>query len=195
LACVVMANAAATRSGMAAGHEASLAWSQQAGVGQWKVDGGIGLPGKLLWKFKVTPQARAVAPDVWIEFGTQGDLYRTYDVNLSVSIPETLPLPRVSVPEGKDAPYVLGSRHPDGESAVATISRNPGAKGRPRLVFPLADVALDVGELTRPVGMKVADFVSAHHLDYLEIDHSWCGAETKWTEREIEFFEKHRSEF
>jgi hypothetical protein len=67
-----------------------LAWSQQAGVRNWKVDWGIGIPGAPLWKFKVTPKARRVAPDVWIEFGTQGDLYRTYDVNISVSIPETI---------------------------------------------------------------------------------------------------------
>ncbi len=67
-----------------------LAWSQQAGVGNWKVDWGIGIPGKPLWKFKVTPKARRAAPDVWIEFGTQGDLYRTYDVGITVSIPETI---------------------------------------------------------------------------------------------------------
>ena len=67
-----------------------LAWSQQAGVRNWKVDWGIGLPDKPLWKFKVTPRARAAAPDVWIEFGKQGDLYRTYDVGLTASIPETI---------------------------------------------------------------------------------------------------------
>jgi len=42
---------------------------------------------------------------------------------------------------------------------------------------------------------KLADFASAHGIDYLEIDHSWCGAETKWTSQEIEFFEKHKSKF
>jgi len=67
-----------------------LGWSQQAGIGNWKVDWGIGIPGKPLWKFKVTPQARRAAPDVWIEFGSQGDLYRTYDVSILVSIPETI---------------------------------------------------------------------------------------------------------
>lgn len=45
---------------------------------------------KPLWKFKVTPQTRAVAPDIWLEFNTQGDLYRTYDVHVSVSIAETI---------------------------------------------------------------------------------------------------------
>lgn len=29
----------------------------------------------------------------------------------------------------------------------------------------------------------------------MEIDHSWCGAETRWTAREIEFFEKNKSKF
>lgn len=225
---------------------------------------GIGMPGKPLWKFKVTPKARSVAPDVWIEFGTQGDLYRTYDVAISVSIPETirrigefltkqdsndwrlincedevyigagagctygvmrhplvgnmpngkpdaffiphfrdvkrridevtravrwhriaqpfpkgdaamvddhtltdfkskpapariarggLPLPVVTVPEGEEPPYVLCSRHPGGEIAVATSPRNLGENGRLSLVFPLAHVTLDAGELKRPVGI------------------------------------------
>ncbi|MGA2496293.1 MAG: hypothetical protein ABSH20_01045 [Tepidisphaeraceae bacterium] len=241
-----------------------LAWSQQAGVGSWKVDWGIGIPGKPLWKFKVTPKARSVAPDVWIEFGKQGDLYRTYDVGLSVSIPETirrtavflgkedaedhrlincedevyigagmgcsygvmrhplagnmpngkpdgffmgefrdvkhridevtravrwhriaqpfgkgdkaaiddntltdfkskpapariarggLPLPSVTMPQGKEPPYVLCSRHPEGEIAVATIARNFEVSKKATLAFPLADVALTVGELNRPVGI------------------------------------------
>lgn len=42
---------------------------------------------------------------------------------------------------------------------------------------------------------KVCDFASAHRIDYLEIDHSWCGAETKWTPQEIEFFDKNKSKF
>ena len=70
-----------------------LKWSQDAGVGSWKVDWGIGIPGKPLWKFRLTSKASAVAPDIWIEVGgggPVGDLYRTYDVNISVSIPETI---------------------------------------------------------------------------------------------------------
>ena len=236
-----------------------LAWSQQAGVGNWKVDWGIGIRGKPLWKFKVTPQTRAAAPDVWIEFGTQGDLYRTYDVNISVSIPETirriaaflatdaprdhrlincedevvigagtgssygimrhsltgnmpngkpdrffpsgfrdvkhridevtravrwhriahpiskgdkvlidtntltdrkksapariarggLPLPTVTMPDGKEPPYVLCARHADGEIAIATIGRVLEKD----VTIPRADIALDVGELNRPVGI------------------------------------------
>lgn len=241
-----------------------LGWSQQAGVRYWKVDWGIGPRGKPLWKFAVTPKARSVAPDVWIEFGKQGNVYRTYDVGLTVSIPETirriavfladddpqdqrmincedevyigaalgchygimrhplagnmpngkpdgffpanfrnvkhridevtravcwhriaqplykgdkvaidgntltdfrskpaptriarggLPLPGVTMPDGKEPPYVLCSRHADGEIAVATIPRNLGTNGKASLSFPLADVTLEVGELNRPVGI------------------------------------------
>ena len=241
-----------------------LAWSQQAGIGNWKVDWGIGMPGKPLWKFKVTAKGRKAAPDVWIEFGTGGDLYRTYDVQLQRSIPETirriaaflskedpadrrmiscedevyigagtgscygvmrhplngnmpngkpdrffmpdfrdvkhridevtravrwhriaqpfpkgdkylidtntltdfkcqpapariarggLPLPTVAVPDGKEPPYVLCSRHPDGEIAIASIPRGLNVYNKLTLEFPLADVSLDVGEINRPVGI------------------------------------------
>jgi hypothetical protein len=243
-----------------------LAWSQQAGIGSWKVDWGIGIPGKPLWKFRLTPKARAVAPDIWIEVGggPAGDLYRTYDVGISVSIPETIrrigvflakedpqdhriincedevyigaglgcsygimrhpltgnmpngkpdgffradfrdvkhrmdevtravrwhriaqpfpkrdafavdatmltdfkskpaparvarggiALPTVTMPDGKEPPYVLCSRHPDGEIAIASIPRNPGEDGKLTLAFPLADVTVAAGALDRPVGI------------------------------------------
>ena len=42
---------------------------------------------------------------------------------------------------------------------------------------------------------QLADFASAHHIEYLEIDHSWYGAETKWTPKEIEFFEANKLPF
>ena len=244
-----------------------LKWSQAAGIGSWKVDWGIGIPGKPLWKFRLTPQARAAAPDIWIEqggAGPVGDLYRTYDVGLSVSIPETirriaaflakddpkdhriincedevyigagtgcsygimrhplpdpmpdgkpdrvfrpdfrdmkhrmdevtravrwhriaqpfpkgdaslvdpatltdfkskpapariarggLALPLVTMPEGKEPPYVLCSRHPGGEIAIASIPRNLTENGKGKLASPLADVTLDIGELNRPIGI------------------------------------------
>jgi hypothetical protein len=242
-----------------------LKWSQDAGIGSWKVDWGIGVPGKPLWKFKLTPKARAAAPDVWMESGAGSDLFRTYDVNISASIPETIrriatflakedpkdrrlincedevyigagtgcsygimrhpltgpmpngkpdaffvphfrdvkrrideavravrwhriaqpvpkgdkylidevmlndfkskptpariarggmALPVVSMPDdGKEPPYVLCCRHPDGEIAVATIPRNPGENGKLKLVFPLADVTIDAGKLDRQVGI------------------------------------------
>lgn len=69
-----------------------LGWSQAAGVLYWKVDWGIGERDRPLWKFKVTPRARAAAPDIWLEFGssTDADVYRTYDVQVTRSIPETI---------------------------------------------------------------------------------------------------------
>lgn len=42
---------------------------------------------------------------------------------------------------------------------------------------------------------KLCDFASAHNIEYLEIDHSWCGAETKWTPEEIAFFDRNKSKF
>lgn len=42
---------------------------------------------------------------------------------------------------------------------------------------------------------KLMDFGSAHGFDYLEIDHSWSGAETKWTPEEIANFEKNKGPF
>ena len=42
---------------------------------------------------------------------------------------------------------------------------------------------------------KLVVFASAHNIEYVEIDHSWCGAETKWTPEEIAFFEKSKSKF
>jgi hypothetical protein len=241
-----------------------LAWSQAAGIRSWKVDWGIGERGKPLWKFAVTPQARKAAPDVWIEFGRWGDMYRTYDVGLTISISETIrrigvflqtpdaedqrlincedevyigaalgcsygvmrhplagnlpsgkpdsffpagyrdvkhridevtravrwhriaqpfgkagdsvvdettltdlktkpapariarggmKLPKVSVPEGKDVPFVFASRFPTGQVAVATQPRRLDVEGKPRLVYPLADVVVDAGDLKRAVGI------------------------------------------
>ena len=42
---------------------------------------------------------------------------------------------------------------------------------------------------------KLLDFASAHGIEYMEIDHSWNGAETKWTPEEIANFEKNKKEF
>lgn len=42
---------------------------------------------------------------------------------------------------------------------------------------------------------KLLEFASAHKIEYVEIDHSWCGAETKWTPAEIELFAKNKSKF
>ena len=42
---------------------------------------------------------------------------------------------------------------------------------------------------------KLMNFGSAHNFDYLEIDHSWSGAETEWTPKEIANFEKNMGPF
>lgn len=57
-----------------------------------------------------------------------------------------LPLPIVT---GENPPYVLCSRHPDGEIAIATAPR----KTRSGEVINPADITLDVGELNRPIGI------------------------------------------
>ncbi|MCX7008766.1 MAG: hypothetical protein NTY53_16210 [Kiritimatiellaeota bacterium] len=69
-----------------------LRWSQQAGVLYWKVDWGIGDRGKPLWKFRMMPRIHELAPDIWLEFasGVNADVFRTYDVQLVRSIPETI---------------------------------------------------------------------------------------------------------
>jgi len=42
---------------------------------------------------------------------------------------------------------------------------------------------------------ELMNFASKHGVEYLEIDHSWCGAETKWTPQEIAFFEQNKTPF
>jgi hypothetical protein len=64
-----------------------------------------------------------------------------------------LPLPVVKMPDGEQPPYVLCSRHADGEIAIATIPRNLGENNRLALSFPLADISLDTGPLNRPIGI------------------------------------------
>jgi alpha-glucosidase len=39
------------------------------------------------------------------------------------------------------------------------------------------------------------DWASAHGIEYVEIDHSWYGPETKWTPEEIAGFEKNKGPF
>jgi hypothetical protein len=60
-----------------------------------------------------------------------------------------LPLPTVTMPNDKEAPYVLCSRHPDGEISIATIARKTP---RGEILNP-ADIALEIGELNRPIGI------------------------------------------
>ena len=42
---------------------------------------------------------------------------------------------------------------------------------------------------------KLMDWGSTHNFDYLEIDHSWSGAETKWTPEEIASFDENKGPF
>jgi hypothetical protein len=60
-----------------------------------------------------------------------------------------LPLPTVVMRDGLAAPYVLCSRHPDGEIAMATIPRRTPAG---EVIHP-AEITLQVGALDRPVGV------------------------------------------
>lgn len=46
------------------------------------------------------------------------------------------------------------------------------------------------GERVTSEVKKLMDWASEHKIDYVEIDHSWNGAETKWTAEEIAQFEK-----
>jgi hypothetical protein len=142
-----------------------LAWSQAAGIGSWKVDWGIGLPDKPLWKFRLTPRARSIAPDIWIEHGGAGpvgDLYRTYDVGLTVSIPETLR--RIADYLTKDDPRERRIVNCEDEVMIGAglgcsygVMRHPLAgtmpNGRPDGVFPegFRDVKRRMDEVVRAV--------------------------------------------
>ncbi len=42
---------------------------------------------------------------------------------------------------------------------------------------------------------SLMDSASKHKIEYVEIDHSWCGAETKWTADKIALFEKSKPPF
>ena len=142
-----------------------LSWSQAAGIGSWKVDWGIGLPDKPLWKFKLTPRARHAAPDVWIEqggAGPTGDLYRTYDVGITVSIPETLK--RIADYLATDDPRERRIVNCEDEVYIGAalgcsygVMRHPLAgampDGRPDRIFPadFRDVKRRMDEVVRAV--------------------------------------------
>jgi hypothetical protein len=60
-----------------------------------------------------------------------------------------LALPTVVVRDGMAAPYVLGSLHPDGEIALATIPRRTP---RGEVIHP-AEIRLEIGAFERPIGV------------------------------------------
>jgi len=51
------------------------------------------------------------------------------------------------------------------------------------------------GRIVNAEMKKLLDFASAHKFAYMEIDHSWNGAETKWTPAEIANFENNKKPF
>lgn len=64
-----------------------------------------------------------------------------------------LPLPTVKI-EGEEPPFVIASRHPNGAFTVATLGRTLCASPTERKYgTPLADITLDAGKLTGPIGI------------------------------------------
>jgi len=51
------------------------------------------------------------------------------------------------------------------------------------------------GQMTTKDMRTLLEFASKHRFEYLEIDHSWNGAETKWTAEEIATFEQKKEPF
>jgi alpha-glucosidase len=51
------------------------------------------------------------------------------------------------------------------------------------------------GQMTTRDMRALMDFASRHRFEYLEIDHSWNGAETRWTPQEIATFEEKKGPF
>lgn len=51
------------------------------------------------------------------------------------------------------------------------------------------------GRMTTKDMRTLLEFASRHRFEYLEIDHSWNGAETKWTDEEIATFEQKQEAF
>ncbi|RYD23325.1 MAG: hypothetical protein EOP88_04620 [Verrucomicrobiaceae bacterium] len=64
-----------------------------------------------------------------------------------------LPLPTVKTASG-EVPYVIASRHPNGALTIATLGRTlcPTPKDR-KYGTPLADITLESGKLTGPIGI------------------------------------------
>jgi hypothetical protein len=66
-----------------------------------------------------------------------------------------LPLPEVVLKSGNVVPYVLASRNPNGAIAIATLGRTvcPSATDREWITGENADVKLQVGQYTGPIGI------------------------------------------
>lgn len=78
---------------------------------------------------------------------------------LSVTAPAVvtrgLPLPQVTLASGSIKPFVVASRFPNGAVAVATLGRTlcPSAADREWMTGEVADVALQVGRYSGPIGI------------------------------------------
>ena len=78
---------------------------------------------------------------------------------LSVTAPAAvtrgLPLPTVTLASGSIEPFVVASRNPNGAVAVATLGRTlcPSATDREWITGEIADVALQIGHLSGPIGV------------------------------------------
>jgi hypothetical protein len=66
-----------------------------------------------------------------------------------------LPLPTISLASGTVKPYVIASRNPNGAVSVATLGRtlSHGAEDRQWITGENADVSLEVGANTGPIGI------------------------------------------
>lgn len=51
------------------------------------------------------------------------------------------------------------------------------------------------GNMVQEDMKRLLDFASANRFEYMEIDHSWNGAETKWTPEEIAAFDRDKKDF
>lgn len=71
------------------------------------------------------------------------------------SVTRGLPLPQVSLATGTIKPFVVASRNPNGAIAIATLGRTlcPTPTDRQWIIGEVADVALQVGQNSGPIGI------------------------------------------
>lgn len=71
------------------------------------------------------------------------------EVSAPARVTRGMSLPDVHVAAGEPAPFVLACRHPNGAIAIATIGRTLGRI----YINPRAEVVLEAGDLSRPIGV------------------------------------------
>ncbi|MDQ2798554.1 MAG: hypothetical protein M3Y13_02800, partial [Armatimonadota bacterium] len=95
---------------------------------------------------------------------------------LSVTAPAAvtrgLPLPQVTLASGSIKPFLVASRNPNGAVAVATLGRTlcPSATDREWITGEVADVTLQVGRYSGPIGI-----FGRYHSLTLAFDKSMAG--------------------